>query len=174
MREQARALNTGMAESPKKPLSRRKARRKAFELLFELEQHPGVTIEDLLTRTFEENLFTSEDEEDGVIVGEFNKSNRDFVYSACRLVAGNMTTLDEILMKYPHEWRFDRIGAPERTILRMSLAELLYMDTPFKIAINEALDLTKLYGEAESNRFINGILGGVVRDLDTLKEQYAL
>jgi N utilization substance protein B len=163
-----------MAESLKNPLSRRKARRKAFELLFELGQHPGVTIEDLLKRTFEENLFTAEDEEEGMVIGEMGESNREFIYAMCRHVAANISTLDEILQRYPLEWRFDRIGAPERTILRMALAELLYMDTPFKITINEALDLTKLYGESESNRFLNGILGGVIRDLDTLKEQYAL
>ena len=163
-----------MAESQKNPLSRRKARRKAFELLFELGQHQGVTIEDLLKRTFEENLFTADDEVEGLVIGEMGPSNLEFIYTMCRLVAANLVILDEILQKYPHEWRFDRIGAPERTILRMALAELLYMDTPFKIAINEALDLTKLYGESESNRFLNGILGGVVRDLDTLKEQYAL
>lgn len=163
-----------MAERRKSQLSRRKARRKAFELLFELEQHTILTIEELLRRTFEEDLFNGEDEAEGMVVGDLGEANKEFVMQLCRLAAGNLKSLDEILQKYPLEWKFDRIGAPERTILRMSLAELLYMDTPFKIAINEALDLAKLYGEKDSNRFINGILGGIVRDLDTLKEHYAL
>ncbi len=135
-----------MAERRKSQLSRRKARRKAFELLFELEQHTILTIEELLRRTFEEDLFNEEDEAEGMVVGELGAANKEFVMQLCRLVAGNLKSLDEILQKYPLEWKFDRIGAPERTILRMSLAELLYMDTPFKIAINEALDLAKLYG----------------------------
>ncbi len=157
-----------------KTLSRRKTRRKAFELLFELEQHPGVTVEELLRRTFEENVFNQSDEEEGVVVGEFNDSNREFISEVCRLTHEHQDMLDDILQHYPHGWRFDRIGAPERTILRMALAELMFTDTPFKIVINEALDLAKLYGEADSNRFVNGILGGIVRDLDSLKQKHAV
>ncbi len=170
--------NSELPEEPKKRqprlLSRRQARRKAFELLFELAQHPGVTIEQLLKRAFEEPLFDQSDGEEGLLVGEFTGHNRDFIITLCRFVALHLNELDNVLGRYPHEWRFDRIGAPERTVLRMALAELLFMETPFKIVINEALDLTKLYGEAESNHFLNGILGGVVRDLESLKNEYAL
>jgi|GEM_PF-91845 len=176
--EISRTLNTEMDESrdnlEPKTLSRRKTRRKAFELLFELEQHPGVTAEELLARTFEENLFDDSDGDEGVVVGEFSDANREFISSVCRQTREHQDALDDILQHYPHGWRYDRIGAPERTILRMALAELLYMDTPFKIVINEALDLSKLYGEAESNKFVNGILGGIVRDLDNLKEKHAI
>jgi N utilization substance protein B len=157
-----------------KALSRRKARRKAFELLFELEQHAGITVDELLRRTFEEDLFDESDGEEGVVVGEFNESNREFISEVCRLAHERQDVLDDILQHYPHGWRFDRIGVPERTILRMALAELMFMDTPFKIVINEALDLSKLYGEADSNRFVNGILGGIVRDIDSLKRKHAV
>lgn len=157
-----------------KTLSRRKTRRKAFELLFELAQHPGVTVEELLERTFEEKLFDESDADEGVVVGEFSDANREFISSVCRQMREHQDVLDDILQHYPHGWRYDRIGAPERTILRMALAELMYMDTPFKIVINEALDLSKIYGEAESNKFVNGILGGIVRDLDNLKQKHAV
>jgi len=171
-------------------LSRRKARRKALELVFEYDQHPGTSMEELLKRTFnyeswyqetfpgnshthddanlaEEDLL--DDDEEGIVVGKIDQKNEVFIRTICNLVAQHKDLLDEILSEYPHEWRYDRIGNPEKSILRMALCELIFMDTPIKVAINEALDLTKLYGEKDSNRFINGILGAVVKDLRKIK-----
>lgn len=172
-------------------LSRRKARRKAFELLFELEVRSSATIEELLERTFNlENwlqksgtdeksaqelqaaLSNPEDDEDEPILGEFGKNNEDFIRKICTLVAENIGLLDSILAEYPEEWRFERIGLPEKSILRMALAELIFMDTPVKVVINEALDLTKIYGEHDSNKFLNGILGAIARNLDEVRQKH--
>jgi len=170
-------------------LSRRKARRKALELVFEYDQHPGISMEELLERTFNyekwyqgtfpgesyacEDANSSEEnslEDNGeIVVSKIDQKNEAFIRTICTLVAQHKDLLDEILSQYPHEWRYDRIGNPEKAILRMALSELIFMDTPIKVAINEALDLTKLYGEKDSNRFINGILGAVVKNLPEIK-----
>lgn len=157
-----------------KPVSRRKARRKVFELLFEFFQRPGADIHDLLHRTFEEHVFGPEDEDEGLVVGDIAGTNREFVENIALLVAERYELIDHMLETYPHEWKFERMGMPEQVILRMALCELLFTDTPFKIVINEALDLAKIYGEVESNRFLNGILGSIMRDIDQLKEDYGI
>ncbi len=169
-------------------ISRRKARRKAFELVFEAEQHPSTTIDELLERTFEYNnwyqkkfglepeeeiksSFLYENEDEPTIV-EIDDNNERFIRDLCTLTLKNIDLLDSILTKYPEEWKFERIGTPEKCILRMALAEILFMDTPIKVVINEALDITKLYGEHDANRFLNGILGAIVRDLDDIKRKF--
>jgi len=170
-----------------KPLSRRKLRRRCFELVFELAQRPSATISELLTRSFEnrltprkgdeqddEMLFLAGDAEDGIIVGEVDESGRAFVTELCTSVSENWTMLDRVLSRYPHEWQFERMGMPEQAVLRMALAELLFMSTPHRIVINEALELAKLYGEADAHRFINGILGAVKRDLEKIQEEHHL
>ncbi len=175
-------------------ISRRKARRKAFELLFELEIRSSVTMGELLERTFDfEKWYSSayghvisdevndnglplpssgDDQEDGMVAGEVDAKNAEFIRRICTLVADNVEFLDLVLARYPEEWRFERIGIPEKSILRMALAELLFMDTPVKVAINEALDLTKIYGEHDSNKFINGILSTIVKEIDEIRATY--
>jgi transcription antitermination protein NusB len=63
-------------------------------------------------------------------------------------------------------WTLDRMPVVDRNLLRMALAELLYLpDIPVGATIDEAVDLAKEYGTAESGKFINGILGAVAREL---------
>ncbi len=157
-----------------KPVSRRKARRKVLEILFEYFQRPSCEIHDLLHRTFEEHLFGPQDAEEGLVIGEILGANREFIENIALIVAERCEQIDQILAAYPHEWKFERMGMPEKTILRIALCELLFTDTPFKIVINEALDLAKIYGEVESNRFLNGILGSIIRDIDQLKEKHGI
>ena len=55
----------------------------------------------------------------------------------------------------------------DRNILRIALQEMLYRpDTPYKTAINEAVELTKVFGSESSSRFVNGVLGSVMADLE--------
>jgi len=163
------------------PLSRRKLRRRCFELLFELAQHPAVALAGLLQRCFDNRmadgdaaLFVETDAEDGVIVGEMDDSGRALVDELCTAVDDHLEMLDRILGRYPHDWKFERMGLPERVILRMALAELLFMTTPDRIVINEALELAKLYAEADAPKFINGILGAVSRDLEAIRKEHHL
>jgi len=77
--------------------------------------------------------------------------------------------LDQIIDQYAVDWDIKRLGGADRNILRLALYEMLYDEKlPPAIAINEAVDLAKLYGTAESPRFINGILG---KYADEMKEK---
>jgi len=119
-------------------------------------------------------LFAPGDAEDGIIVGEMDAGGRAFISDLCTSVSEHRKLLDTVLGRYPREWKFERLGLPERIILRMALAELLFMSTPERIVINEALELAKLYAETDAPKFINGILGAVSRDLDKIRQEQRL
>lgn len=75
--------------------------------------------------------------------------------------------IDEGIAALSHEWALERMPAVDRNILRMAAAELLYFpDVPGSAAINEAVELAKDYGSAESGKFVNGILGALARKAD--------
>ena len=70
--------------------------------------------------------------------------------------------LDQLIAKYAPEWPFDQMAAIDRNILRMALWEFaVFRETPIKVAINEAVELAKLYGSESAPRFINGVLGAL-------------
>lgn len=61
------------------------------------------------------------------------------------------------------EWNIERISKVNLAILKLSIYEILYTETPYKVAINEAVELAKKYGEDTSSQFINGVLASVVK-----------
>jgi len=74
--------------------------------------------------------------------------------------------IDQRIDALSQGWPLDRMPVVDRNILRMALTELLYLpDIPVGASIDEAVDLAKEYGTAESGRFVNGILGTVAREL---------
>lgn len=76
--------------------------------------------------------------------------------------------IDEIIEKAAPDWPIDKISMIDRNILRIGLYELLFGDrsqVPPKVAINEAIELAKTFGGENSSRFINGVLGGVYKEL---------
>lgn len=62
-----------------------------------------------------------------------------------------------------NEWNIERISKVNLALLKLSIYEILYTETPFKVAINEAVELAKKYGEDTSSQFINGVLASVVK-----------
>jgi N utilization substance protein B len=71
--------------------------------------------------------------------------------------------LDQMIAKYAPEWPLDQIAAIDRNILRIAFWEFaVSRETPVKVAINEAVELAKLYGSDSAPRFVNGVLGTLV------------
>jgi N utilization substance protein B len=85
---------------------------------------------------------------------------------ARNLVSGvleHKTYLDELIQKNAPEWPVEQIAIIDRNILRIAIFELAVdQGTPLKVAINEAVELAKLFGSDSSPRFVNGVLGAVV------------
>lgn len=83
------------------------------------------------------------------------------------LVAGvgeHGAEIDELISRYAEDWSISRMPPIDRSLLRLGVLELLYLDVPAAITINEAVDLAKQYSTADSGRFVNGILGRIARE----------
>jgi len=81
------------------------------------------------------------------------------------LVAGvrrNRAELDAVIEKAAEHWSLHRMAATDRNVLRLGAYELLMSDTPDPVAINEAVELAKRYGAAQSAQFVNGILDRLI------------
>jgi transcription antitermination protein NusB len=85
-----------------------------------------------------------------------------FAHSLSRGIFKKRSELDRVVSKLAPEWPIGQIAAVDRNILRIAVFELLYeIDTPPKVAINEAVELAKMFGAESSPRFVNGVLGSL-------------
>jgi N utilization substance protein B len=82
-----------------------------------------------------------------------------FVENLVRGTRSHLTELDEIIARVSRNWRIERMARVDRNLLRMALYELKHSeDVPPKVVINEAIEVAKRYGTAESPAFVNGLL----------------
>lgn len=129
---------------------RTRARSIALQVLYEtdLANHPPT---DILKIRLEESESPISDE-----IAEFA---RQIIFGVLPLTQD----LDQLIAKYAPEWPLEQIATIDRNILRIAFWEFaVYRETPVKVAINEAVELAKLYGSDSAPRFINGVLGTLV------------
>lgn len=92
---------------------------------------------------------------------------KEYVPFAKRLVEGalaHVEEIDAIIGEHATNWSLDRMARTDRNILRMAIYEILHeSDVPGSVSVNEAVELAKIYGDADSGKFVNGILGNVLR-----------
>ncbi|MDD4343841.1 MAG: transcription antitermination factor NusB [Eubacteriales bacterium] len=82
-------------------------------------------------------------------------------------VKENLEFVDEIISKYSKEWDISRFSNIDRNILRIAIYEIHFMEKiPYKVSINEAVELAKTFSTEEAYKFINGILAQVVKELE--------
>ncbi len=137
--------------------SRTRARSIALQVLYEIDiaNHPPA---DILNQRLEETPLSDE-------LSEFS---RQIVFGVLPL----SQELDQIIAKYAPEWPLDQIAAIDRNILRVACWEFAVQgETPVKVAINEAVELAKMFGSDSAPRFINGVLGSLVEHQHEIKEQ---
>jgi N utilization substance protein B len=125
-------------------MSRRsRAREVALQILFEDDVNPRATVAD--TKKFVSGRLKHPELE-------------EFCLSLILGVRRNQQELDELLSKTADNWSLARMAATDRNVLRLGAYEILYTDTPDRAAINEAVELAKRFGSAQSAPFVNGIL----------------
>ena len=94
-------------------------------------------------------------------------SQREYADQLSDAVADHIGEIDERLNAISSKWNTTRMAKVDLAIARLALGEIFYMDAiPDAVAINEAVDLAKKYSTNESRRFINGILGQIVKKKD--------
>ncbi|MBN1427198.1 MAG: transcription antitermination factor NusB [Anaerolineae bacterium] len=126
---------------------RRKVRNLVLKTLYEVDcsAHP---IEEVLSRHLEEENLS----EDAI------SFSRHLLYG----VINHRAELDKLIQEHAPEWPVEQMALIDRNILRMAILELTTTgETPLKVAINEAVELAKIYGSDSAPRFINGVLGAL-------------
>ena len=96
--------------------------------------------------------------------------DKDFVVRLVKGITDKEVDLDKQLTPIAPDWPIDQIARMDRIILHIGMYELLFeKDTPPKVVINEAVELAKSFGGDNSSKFINGVLGTVLRSLEEPK-----
>ena len=101
---------------------------------------------------------------------EPGEADRAYISRILDGVLSHVTELDEKISAASVNWSLERIAKVDLTILRLATYEILYEDdVPGSVAINEAVELANRYSEPSSGRFINGVLGTILRDKEAAK-----
>ena len=131
---------------------RRTARENAFKLIFEKSVSGGTG----------EISYT-------VLTHSMTDEENEYFNSIVNLADKNRPFLVKALAKYAHGYELDRIYRIDLSILLVAMTEILFNDdVPDKVAVNEALEMAKVYSTDNSPSFINGILASVIRDKEEL------
>ena len=123
-------------------LARSEARKIIMTILYQISLYQEKNISYNLDNVINENL--TEDDE--------------FVSSIVKGVIDNINQIDTLANKYLSGWTLKRLGYTDQAIIRLSIYELMYTDTPSKVCINEAIELAKQYSDDSVVKMINGIL----------------
>ncbi len=134
------------------PAERRRARRTAVQVLYEVDctnHSPGVALE-----------YRQVDE-------RFSVETFAFLSWLVSGVLRHRADLDRLISRYAPEWPVQQLAIVDRNVLRLSIFELSSpdADAPAKVVINEAVELAKTFGSDSSPRFVNGVLGTALREI---------
>lgn len=132
-------------------MNRSAVRENAFKLLYSNEVQKEMNTEQVEV-FLEENEIT-DDEQIKYIKDCFNGVN------------SNISEIEELIKKnLTEKWSIDRISKIDIAILKLAIYELIYTKIPYKVGINEAVELAKKYGDESSKSFINGVLASIVKE----------
>lgn len=135
-------------------MSRKIARELTFKVIFSFNfQDENEQIEALIDNLQNET-------------NDINLEDKEYIKSIVNGVIEKKETLDETIKKYLKDWTMDRISKTDLAILRVAVYEILYReDIPYKVSVNEAVELAKSFSDGGSPSFINGVLAGVISEL---------
>lgn len=134
-------------------MNRSAIRELAFKLIYSIEIQKEKNIDEQIELYIESNEIKDKNAE------EYIKD----------VILGINLNLEEILKliekNLKPDWKIDRISKIDLSLLKLAIYEIKYKEIPYKVAINEAIELAKKYGEYKSKKFVNGILASVVKEL---------
>ena len=138
--------------------SRTKARSVALQVLYEIDLTGHLPGDALDSRLEDEPLDTN--------LADFT---RQIVFGVTPLI----DKLDNFIAQHAPEWPLDQVAVVDRNILRIALWEFAVAGcTPVKVAINEAIELAKLYGSDSTPRFVNGVLGALANRQNEIHQAF--
>ncbi len=128
-------------------MMRRRAREAALRVLFQMDLGK-LSLEDAL---------------DTVEAPDWPPDDWALVVTLARGTRNHLADIDALIARVAEHWTLERMATVDRNVLRMAIYELVSTDTPVGVVINEAVELAKRYSTEESGRFVNGMLGKIVR-----------
>lgn len=132
-------------------MNRTEARDMAFKFLYQVEVQKENN-EEVINLFFENNEIKS-------------KEAQKYILDIANGVNINSENIIELIKKnLKQDWKIERISKVTLAILKLAIYEIVYAKIPFKVVINEAVELAKKYGEDSSSSFVNGILASVVKE----------
>ena len=137
-------------------MSRTESRRMAFEILysFEIQKLPISEQKEQLELYIENNEIQ-------------DKKVVEYLEDAINGISENEKEIvKNISYNLAKNWQIDRISKIDIAILKLAIYEILYKKLPYKVVINEAVELAKAYGEDSSSSFVNGVLANIVKDVE--------
>jgi N utilization substance protein B len=141
-------------------MSRRQARERALQVLFQVDMggtDPTVALAQM-------------DEEFGSLA-----ESKDFTEKNVYGVIENLLFIDHVIAAVSKDWNVERMANVDRNIMRLALYEVFFCDDiPNSVSVNEAVDLGKKFGGDESGKFINGILGKVIENIEDYEPEKIL
>lgn len=133
-------------------MNRSEVREQAFKLIYSLEIQRDENLKEQVELYLESNNIT-------------NKNAVEYIKDAVFGIDKNEEEILKEIEKYlKSDWKIDRISKIDLSILKLAIYEIKYKELPFKVAINEAVELAKKYGEDTSRKFVNGVLANVVKE----------
>ena len=135
-------------------MNRTLMRENAFRLLYSLEvqKNEDLNILEQIDLYFESNKIT-----DGEAI--------EYIKDVITGVEKNKVEINNLIeQNLKSNWKMERISKIDLSLLELAIYEIKYKELPYKVAINEALEISKKYGEETSRNFINGILASVVKE----------
>ena len=132
-------------------MNRSEARDMAFKFLYQVEVQKENN-EEAINLFFENNEIESKDA-------------KKYILNVANGVSENLEDITELIKKnLKQDWKIERISKVTLAILKLAIYEIVYAKIPFKVVINEAVELAKKYGEDSSSSFVNGILASIVKE----------
>ena len=133
-------------------MGRKYAREEAMKLLFQMDMNKDFSME------LVENFIGDKDYKDDEII---------YIKTSIESIIDKISNIDELIKKNAKGWKINRLAKVDLSILRIAVFEILYRDDiPVEVSINEALEISKKFSSPEASKFINGLLGNLVRGLD--------
>jgi transcription antitermination protein NusB len=133
-------------------INRRKSRELALQALYACEAGNDDTFDNVLQTIADESASSKTISDYAKLLAEKTLKSKD--------------EIDRLLSKHTANWDLKRMTVIDRNILRMAVSELLFFpETPFKVVIDEAVEIAKIYGTDESGKFVNGVIDSIHKDM---------
>lgn len=134
-------------------MKRSEIRELAFKLIYSLEIQKSENIDEQVELFLENNNIKNESAIDYI---------KDCVYGINKNINQINETIKDSLTS---EWKIERISKINLSLLKLAIYEIKYKNIPYKVEINEVVELAKIYGEEASSKFINGALAKIVKEM---------